>query len=316
MQASPLSGRHIRHPLTLAYVVLVVVTLIAVIINPGIASLGNLRIQMTIGAIIGVVSIGQTILILCGQIDLSIPWTMTLAGIAMTALHGEGAGDALAIGAALAVGLSVGIINAIGVALFRVQSLVWTLAMNTLLQGVALVYTNAQPPKSGVPALAHALALGRLFGVPIAFILWATLGAFTILLLRRSGFGRCLYATGSNPLATFFSGIDVRQAYCAAFILSGLCAAVGGILLTGYASEAYLGMGDDYLLIPIAAVVIGGTSILGGSGGYVGTVAGVLIVLVLQSTLSVAQVSQAGRDILLGAIILVMIIVYGRQQAA
>jgi ribose transport system permease protein len=298
------------------YLVLVVVVLAGTAINSSFASWTNLRSQLIVGAPVGIVALGQTILILMGQIDLSVPWTLTFSAVIMASLYGMGVDPLLSVVAALGVGLAVGIGNAIGVAVFRIQSLVWTLAVNMLLQGIALVYTNAQPPKAGVPHIARELAIGTVGGVPIAFILWLILGIAAVVALRWTSFGRRVYATGTNPIASFFAGIDIRGVYAAGFIASGLCASIAGILLVGYTSESYLGMGEPYLLLPIAAVVIGGTSILGGSGSYVGTVAGVLIILALQTILSVAQISEAGRDIIFGLLILAMVVLYGRQQQA
>lgn len=303
-------------PVALAYGLLIVLVIAATIVNPAFVSLDNIRAQLIIGTIIGTVAIGQTILIIMGQIDLSVPWTITATGMMAAVLHGKGYGDLAAIASALAVGLAVGLVNAVGVAVFRIQSLVWTLAVNTTLQGLVLVGTNSEPPKAGVPALARTVAVGNIGGVPWAALLWVALALTTIGVLRRTTFGRVVYATGISPLATFFSGIDIRRTYLFGFVLSGLCGALGGLLLSGYASEAYLGMGNDYLLLPIAAVVIGGTSILGGSGGYAGTIAGVLIMLTLQSTLSVAQIPQGGKDIILGLLILITIAAYGRRDTA
>ncbi len=298
------------------YVVLLGLVTVGTILNPAFASLANLRAQLMVGAPVGIVALGQTILILTGQIDLSVPWTMTFSAVVMASLYGQGYGGIEAFAAGLAVGGAVGLLNAVGVAIFRIQSLVWTLAMNTLLQGITLVYTNAQPPKSGVPQVAREMAIGAVAGVPLAFLLWFAVSVIAIVVMHRMAWGRALYATGTNPIATFFSGIDVRRVYVPAFVVAGLCSAVAGILLVGYTSESYLGMGEPYLLLPIAAVVIGGTNILGGSGGYTGTIAGVLVLLVLEAILSVAQISQAGRDVIFGLIILTVVVIYGRQQRA
>lgn len=303
-------------PAALAYALLCLLIAAATALNPSFASLDNLRAQLVVGSIIGTVAAGQTVLIITGQIDLSAPWTITAAAMAAAILHGRGYGDAPAVAAAVGVGLGVGLVNSVGVAVFRVQSLVWTLAVNTTLQGLVLVVTDSQPPKAGVPELARTLAVGSVAGVPWAALLWAGLALLAIVGLRCTTVGRVVYATGLSPLTTLFSGIDVRRTYLFGFALSGLCSALAGLLLAGYASEAYLGMGNDYLLLPIAAVVVGGTSILGGSGGYVGTVAGVLIMLTLQSTLSVAQITQGGKDIILGLLILCTIVLYGRRDVA
>jgi ribose transport system permease protein len=296
-----------------AYALLAVLIVAAVIYNPHFASMGNVRAQLQIASFIGIIAIGQTLVILTGQIDLSVPWNLTFSAILMATLYANGHSVAVAVLAALLCGAVVGAINAVGLAIFRLHSLVWTLAMNALLEGIALVYTNAQPPKSDVPDLIRYLAIGRIGGIPASAVVWAVLAIITIIVLARSRFGRYLYAIGNNEPALFLSGVDSRKVYFGAFIISGICASIAGLLLTGYASQTYLGMGNDYLLIPIAAVIMGGTNIMGGSGGYVGSIAGALIVVLLQSILSTAQIGQAGKNIIFGLIILGMVLLYARE---
>jgi ribose transport system permease protein len=250
---------------------------------------------------------------LTGGIDLSVSWTLNFAAILLTRIT-NGSDDtlALACAAALASGAIVGVLNGLGIAYLRIPPLVMTLGMNALMQGVVLVYTNGQP-QGAAPPLVQYLATGRLFGVvPVALLVWAVVAALTILLLRRTVLGRQIYAVGNNRAAAYLSGVRPTRVLLAAYTLSGVLAAFTGILLTGYSFQSYLGMGENYVLPPIAAVVIGGTSILGGVGGYGGTIAGAIIVVLLQSTLAIAQVPQAGRNILYGLIILVMLFVYGR----
>ena len=302
-----------RHGVVVSYVLLAILIVAAILYNPNFASWGNVRAQLQIATFIGIIAIGQTLVILTGQIDLSVPWNLTFSSILMASLYGAGHGVVIAVGAALAFGAAVGVVNAIGVAVFRIHSLVWTLGMNALLEGVTLVYTNGQPPDSTIPGFIRFLAIGHLGPVPVAPIVWALMSIVTIVVLARSRFGRFLYATGNNEPALFLSGIDTRRVYLGAFVTSGVCAVIGGILLTGYASQTYLGMGNDYLLVPIAAVIIGGTNIMGGFGGYIGTIAGVLIVVLLQSILSVAQIGPAGKDIVFGVIIIALVLLYARQ---
>lgn len=301
------------HGVAVSYALLVLLIIAAIVYNPHFASWANARAQLQIASFIGIIAIGQTLVILTGQIDLSVPWNLTFSSIVMATLYAGGYGVGTAVAAALAIGALVGFVNAIGVAIFRLHSLVWTLAMNALLEGAALVYTNAQPPKSTIPEAVRFLAVGNLGGVPAAPLVWAVLAVITLLVLRKSRFGRYLYAMGNNEPALFLSGVDTRLPCFGAFVVSGLCATVAGILLTGYSSQTYLGMGNDYLLVPIAAVIIGGTNIMGGSGGYLGTIAGTLIVVLLQSILSTAQIGQAGKNIIFGAIIIALVLLYARQ---
>lgn len=302
-----------KHGVAVSYVLLVLIIIGAIIYNPHFGTWPNARAQLQIASFIGIIAIGQTMVILTGQIDLSVPWNLTFCSIVMASLYASGHGVVLAVGAALLIGAGIGVINAIGVAIFRLHSLVWTLGMNALLEGATLVYTNAQPPKSDIPDAVRFLAIGNIHGVPVAPLVWGILAVVTLFVLGRSRFGRHLYAIGNNEPALFLSAVDTRRTYLGAFVVSGLCAAVAGILLTGYASQTYLGMGNDYLLVPIAAVIIGGTNIMGGSGGYLGSIAGALIVVLLQSILATAQIGQAGKNIIFGTIIIGLVLLYARE---
>jgi ribose transport system permease protein len=139
-------------------------------------------------------------------------------------------------------------------------------------------------------------------------------GVLVVLALRRTPFGRYVYAMGNSERVTYLSGINTRAILIAAFVASGACSAFAGALLAGYAGKAYQAMGDPYLLPAIAAVVLGGSSILGGSGTYLGTVAGVILITVLESVLSVMQIPESTRQIVYGTMIVVMMLVYGRGR--
>ena len=145
---------------------------------------------------------------------------------------------------------------------------------------------------------------------------WAAVGILLILALNRTPFGRYVYAIGNSERVTYLSGISTRAVLIAAFVTSGACSAFAGAMLAGYAGKAYQAMGDPYLLPAIAAVVLGGTSILGGQGTYLGTVAGVILITLLQSILSVMQMPEAGRQIIYGVVIVAMLLLYGRSPAS
>jgi ribose transport system permease protein len=158
------------------------------------------------------------------------------------------------------------------------------------------------------------LATGRIAGIPWAIILWIVISALMVFLLRRTTMGRQLYAIGNNPRAAFLSGVPIRGVLVASYAIAGLMAGITGLLLTGYSNQSFLRMGDSFLLPAIAAVVIGGTSILGGSGGYIGTILGAIIVTLLQNVLSIEGRSQADQQILFGLIVLIMLLLYGRES--
>jgi len=299
---------------TISYILLIVLFAIAAMINPHYASWDNIRNLLQIGAFIGVIAVGQTLVIITGQIDLSVPWNLTFSAILMATLISHGTSTPVAIAAALASGTLVGMFNSIGTAIFRIHSLVWTLGVNAVMQGATLVYTHAQPPKVDLPPIVRALGAGDLWGIPVPLFVWILAAIFALILLHCTRFGRYLYAIGNNESVLFLSGTDSRKIYLGAFAISGFCAALAGIMLTGYSSQPYLGMGSDYLLIPVAAVIIGGTNIMGGSGGYIGSISGALIVVLLQSVLSTIQIQEAGKDIVFGTIIILLLLLYGRQK--
>jgi ribose transport system permease protein len=159
------------------------------------------------------------------------------------------------------------------------------------------------------------LATGHdLLGLPNALLVWGAIGVAAMFLLARTTFGRAVYAIGNRERAAYLSGARTRAVVMLAFALAGGLSAFGGVLLAGYASKAAQAMGDPYLLPAIAAVVLGGTSILGGRGSYLGTVAGVILITLLQSILSVMQIEEYGRHILYGVVIVAMLLVYGRGR--
>jgi len=190
-----------------------------------------------------------------------------------------------------------------------------TLATNAVAQGLMVVYTGGFSPKDSASASMRYLATGfAIPGLPNAVICWSLVGAGTVFLLGRTTFGRSIYGIGNRERAAYLSGIQTRRVVMIVFAISGGLAAFGGVLLAGYASKAAQSMGDAYLLPAIAAVVLGGTSILGGRGTYLGTVAGVMLITLLQSILSVMQMPEFGRQIIYGLVIIGMLLLYGRER--
>lgn len=277
---------------------------------PEFLSANYLLQQLQIASFLGVIALGATVVILLGHIDLSVPWVVGGAAIISTSLVGSDNAllGVLAIPAALVFGAFVGVINGIGVSLFRIPSMVWTLAVNSMLLGVAVLNTGGFNPKGEASELMITLATGNAAGIPVAFIVWILLACLLALFLYGTGFGRYLSSIGYNEKATFLSGVSTSSVVFAAFMLAGVCSAIGGLLLAGYANQAYQSMGDPYLMPTIAAVVIGGTSILGGRGSLLGTIGGVAFITLLTSILSVMQISEAWRNIIFGVIIIAMLL--------
>ena len=300
------------HPLIMLAVLLVALLAACEIAQPGYLSSEQLGTLLRLAAPLAILAAGQTLVMLTGGIDLSIGFSATAAAYIMTGQSSRG--TVLAILIALGVGLLIGTVNGIGVGVFGVQPLIMTLGMGSVVIGVLTV--RAQDFVTGAPAVpnfVNALATGSLLGdVPKSILLWGGLSVVLILALRRSGYGRMLYAYGDNPIAVRLAGTRAWQLLVLTYALCGVCAAIGGLLLVGLTNAADLGLATSYLLPSVAAVVIGGTSIFGGVGTYSGTIFGALILTVLDSFLTLLDVAQSVRQILYGAIILAMAALYAR----
>jgi ribose transport system permease protein len=263
--------------------------------------------QLQIGAFLGIVAAGMMLVILLGHIDLSVPWTLAAAAMMATAV-----GGAWAIPTGLAIGLAAGLVNGLGVAYLRIPSMIFTLGVNAVLRGLMIYHTGGFAPQTAATPTMRFLAAEHIFGIPVAIFVWAAVSAVVAIGLKRTQFGRSLYMIGNGEGASYLAGIPTRRVIVAAFALCGLCAGLAGVMLAGYSAKAYQGMGDAYVLPAIAAVVIGGTHILGGRGRYLGTVIGVILIVLLNSVLSIMQMPEAGRQIIYGAVIIGMLLVYGR----
>ena len=298
----------LRHrAILLAYLGMIVLLALTGIVSPGFLAAPHLRSLVVLAAFIGIVALGQTFVIIGGGIDLSVPWVLNCAAVLMTlAAKGQDQPLLWTVPVLLAAGALVGAINGLGVAMFGVPPIIMTLAVNIILQGGILVYTGGAPTATA-PSAIQFLAVGRIFGVPVILLLWIALTALATVLLSKTAFGRHLYAVGTSATVAEFSGVPTRRTTVLAYTLSGFTAALAGMLLTGYTAQAYLGMGDPYLFTSIAAVAIGGASILGGSGHYIGTIAGAFVLTILTGLLPALNLSSGALLIVYGLVILVTV---------
>ncbi|MBL0093664.1 MAG: ABC transporter permease [Piscinibacter sp.] len=295
----------------------VVLLLVGSMYSQNFLSADYLLLQLQIASFLGIIATGAMLVILLGGIDLSVPWLVTVGGVMSAAAAGwwGATGEAIAIPFGIACGALLGAVNGFGVAYLRVPSMIFTLGINAVAQGLIVVQTGGFAPQDRSTPAMHLIATGRsLLGIPNALLVWAVVGAATLFLLHRTTLGRSIYAVGNRERAAYLSGVDTRRVVLMCFVIAGACSAAAGVLLTGYSTKAYQAMGDAYLLPAIAAVVLGGTNILGGRGSYLGTVVGVILITLLQSILSVMQIPEMGRQIIYGIVIITMLLVYGRGR--
>ncbi|MBZ6079174.1 ABC transporter permease [Microvirga puerhi] len=309
--------RHIDPAVAIAFGCIAALLLFGSFYSTSFISPAFLLQQLKVASFLGIIATGAMIVILLGQIDLSIPWLVAVGGMMSTAIVGwrSPMGEVLAIPFGVLCGVAFGLVNGFAVAYLRIPSMIITLAVNAVAQGLMVVHTGGFSPQDASSFAMRFLATGNsLLGIPNALLVWAAVGGGATFLLSRTVFGRAVYGIGNSERAVYLSGVRSQRIVMLAFALSGGLSAFGGVLLAGYASKAAQGMGDAYLLPAIAAVVLGGTSILGGRGTYLGTIAGVILITLLQSILSVMQIEEAGRQIIYGVVIILMLLLYGRER--
>ena len=293
--------------IVLAYVGMLVLLAVTAFFSPGFLSQSNLRSSLILAAFVGIVALGQTFVIVGAGIDLSVPWVLNCAAILMAIFCNGHDLPLLWVGPLLlAAGALVGLVNGVGVAVFGVPPIIMTLAANVILQGLIVIYTGGLPTPPA-PEIVRFLSVGRIGPIPVIGLLWAALAVGASLLMSKTAFGRYLYAVGSNATVAEFSGVPAARTTISTYVLSGATAALAGMLLTGYSGQAYLGMGDPYLFTSIAAVAIGGASILGGTGHYIGTIAGALVLTILSGLLPALGLSTGALMVVYGAVILLTV---------
>lgn len=263
---------------------------------------------IVLSSFLAILALGQGTVILTGGLDLSIPWTIGLCGILLAGMvKGSDAALVYAVPIVLVIGALIGMLNGVGIVALGLSPIVMTLAVNGLLQGAALLYSGGTPDGFSSPML-RAFMTTKILGMTPVVPFLVLFVVFAVLLLGRTAFGRRVYAIGNSERAAELSGIPVKRVTIAVYMLSGFCAALVGILLTGFSGQASLGMGDEYLLPSIAVVVVGGALITGGRGSYIGMLGGVFLLTALQMLLAGTTIPISARSILYGLVILGAII--------
>jgi ribose transport system permease protein len=294
-------------PAYLLFFAVVIIT--GFVYGPGVLVSANFYSSLlTLTLFLAILGLGQGAVILTGGLDLSMPWLITLSGVLLTGLtHGMNGAAAWAVPMVLLVGLLVGVFNGVGVVMLGLPPIVVTLAANGLLQGLTLIYCNGSP-QGWSPSSISEFTNGRVG--PLSLAAWSVpvFLVVALLLLHRTPFGRRVYALGNSPVAAKLSGVRVGNTLIAVYCLSGLCSAIVGLLLAGFSSQAFLGMGDPYLLPSIAVVVVGGALITGGRGHYLGVFGGALLLTALGTLLAGTTVPPAVRDIINGLVVLAAVI--------
>lgn len=286
----------------------------------GLGSFVTFRSLMGEAAIIAAVALGQTFVILSGGIDVSVVWVVGGSAVLVTML-GQGDESALVwvVPAVLGFGLVVGLVNGLLIVHLKVLPVIVTLATNTILGGVMQGLTVGGQVTGGqfgrVPKVILEVVNGRFLEIPGLIWIMLLLTVFAYIVLSRSVFGRYLYAMGTSAEISSYSGVNVSRQTVLLYMLSGTLASLAGILLAGKIGRTGLGMGDPYLFMSVAAVAIGGTSILGGSGHFIGTIAGAMFLATLQASMPVLRVPLPFQHIFNGLVIILAVFISTRRAS-
>jgi ribose transport system permease protein len=300
-----------------AFVIAALLHLIGSILIPGYSSPFAIRAMLVIASLLAVACIGQTLVVILGGIDLSIPFVIGFANVVAAQLYGDGWNFGLVCLLVAILALLIGAFNGYLARKLDIHPLIVTLGTGMVVQGSVLLWTAGFPSGSAPQAISDFVSIGGSAGpLPLPWVVptLVVLSAFIILVLARSPYGRRLYALGSNPGAAPLALIDPVRMWVLTFAISALFAAVAGVLLLGFTGSAYGDVGQPYLFQTIAAVVVGGAALVGGRGSYLGTIAGVLVLTEINTLLIGMGFQPAAVQAALGLIIILLVSLYGRER--
>lgn len=302
---------------TITTVIIFVITGVLILgsraISSSFGSWAQLETILYLSAFLIIVAFGQGLVILVRGLDLSVASVITLGGVLTTIwLNGSNEFAWALLPAILAVCAVVGGLSGVGVTFLRIPPFIMTLATGIIVYSLCLGYT-AGSPRGYAPPFLVGFMQARWLGVPAPILFLVAFVVVAVIVQSWSTLGRRLYAVGNNPAAAYVAGLQTRALIIAAYAVSGACAGLTGIMLAGYSDGATLRMGDDYLLPSVAAVVIGGSSILGGQGSFIGTVGGAILLTTLGTILAALGIEEGWKTIIEGGVILFALVLLREQ---
>jgi ribose/xylose/arabinose/galactoside ABC-type transport system permease subunit len=296
------------------FLALILVLVSAGLLSPAFYQPENVFNVLRQASALGILSLGQTFVMVAGGIDLSVAATMQLATVGVAEIaKGDDSRVFVAVPIVLFLSMLVGFANGWLVTKRRVVPFVATLFFGSVVTGLRLVYTKAAPSGS-LPPLLRVLGRDNTGPMPNAALVFLVLALIAALALRTTVFGRQLYATGGNPAAAWLAGVPVERIRLITYVVCGLLAGLAGLVLAGYVGYADQWMGRGYDFDSIAAVVVGGTSLTGGRGGIGGTLAGVLLITVLLNLVLLLNLNIQWQLVVKGAVIILAVALYSFRR--
>ena len=316
-RASATAARLSRDTPIVQLVVLVAIFGYGALTLDGFSSLVSIKSMLLVASFLGLAALGQTVLVLLGHLDLSVPGYIGLGNVLTAILVGQDHWAFVpAVGVVIAASIVMGSLSGLVCHRFHVQSLVVTLGMNFVLLG-AIEVMAGHGITGGAPTwltrFASVTSSTAGIGVPPLIVLWLVVAVIAGVVLRRTGAGRRVYLTGSNPVAANLALVKTGRVIVGAFALSAAGAAVAGVLLLGFGGSGDTTIGTPYLFTSVTAIIVGGTSLVGARGEYWRTVIGAIMLTVINTVLLAKGGNAAQQQILYGLIILVVALAYGRE---
>ncbi len=289
------------------FIIFIAIFILASVFTKNFFSQANLTNVVRQMVVVTLLALGVTFVIILGHIDVSLGSVMALAGCVSCQVMRSTQNIWLAVLVGLAIGLIVGLMNGLIVTMFSIPAFIMTLAMTTVARGSVLLFTGGRP----ITRLGNfsVIGQGHIAGIPIVFIILGFFLALSWFLLNHTRFGRYIYAVGGNRAASIASGIDADSVVRKAFLFNGLLTATAGIVLMSRMNSGQPAAGVGYEFDAITAVVVGGTSLAGGSGTILGTFIGSMIIAVINNNLNLLNVHSYWQQIAKGLIILVAVII-------
>ncbi|MBE5996162.1 MAG: ABC transporter permease [Lachnospiraceae bacterium] len=294
------------------YLIMILLYVAACIVQPNYLSWDYINTLALMASILGIIAIGQTMVILTGGIDMTIQYSLTLGVCLITAFDQDGKtiqGMILAV----VICTIIGFINGLGISLIGIPAIIMTNAMNYILKSVVNLYTTGTP-RGVAPVAWKNFILTSYLGIKGGVWFWGLLAAIAIFLISKTNYGRKLVAIGANRSVANYSGINTKRVLISVYTLSGMFIGFASWVAIGYRGRPFLSVGDGYDLMSVASVVLGATSIMGGKGNYTGTIAGCLILQIVTALLTTIQIEEAGKKVIYGVIILVVLLVYSLSE--
>jgi ribose transport system permease protein len=307
---------HGRNQVAIAIAAIIALFVFGEIISPGFLSFSHLMSVLRLSVFLGIVALGQSLVVMAGGegIDLSVGSVLSLGVcISSSLLVGKDANIPVSLLATLAAGFAIGMVNGAGISYVGIPPLIMTLAMASVVEGLSLIYTGGYP-RGSAPALLEALGNGRMLEIPNILLFWGVVIIAATIILLRQRWGAILFGVGANSITAELSGINVKRFRMFVYGICGAVSGLAGFFVLGYTGTPYLNLGAPYLMTSIAAVAIGGISLAGGSGSYVGAAIGCILLTTLSSILVALRTTESVRQIVYGSLIFIIVVTYTRRR--